>query len=311
MRRFLLLFFALATPFFAADWYATSSSVNVNASNLWVPTSTGSCTGSGTALVWGAQAAADNFYANGCTSLAINADPGPNGTVTLLTTAGSGTAGGGFTYAAASALTLHAHFTAGTTACVTVSGTSGISAIIGNLQGGSGAGSYGVSNNQSGSSLTITGNLTGGSSSTSAGLFSGSSGTVNITGNVTPGSIASSSGLTVNASGVINLTGNCIGHDTNVASGCSNSATGTITITGSIINGKKGMGFTGGAPRFTPAATNYIIYAKDSSYVLGVVDSHATVMSPDPGVANVKVGTTYGPYTGTYAGGGASAYPIH
>ena len=71
----------------ASMWYATcatpSTVTNINTTGTWVPTSTGSGTGSGIALVWGAQGANDTFNANGCTALAVNVDPGLN--LTTLT----------------------------------------------------------------------------------------------------------------------------------------------------------------------------------------------------------------------------------
>jgi hypothetical protein len=90
--------------------------------------------------------------------------------------------------------------------------------------------------------------------------------------------------------------------------GCSGSGSSlTFTITGKDIAGRYATGIRGKV-LYTPAATDYILRAKAASYTRGTVDEHAVEMPTDPGIANVKTGTTYGSFTGTMSGGGGSAY---
>jgi hypothetical protein len=108
------------------------------------------------------------------------------------------------------------------------------------------------------------------------------------------------------------MTGNCVGSDTVTASGCYISG-GTFTLTGKLIFGKKGGAVyqAGSIFYFTPAATDYLLAAKDSSYVLGTIDSHATELPTNPGESNVKSGVTYGSFTGTYSAAGGTGRIIH
>jgi hypothetical protein len=314
MNRFCLLICLLtAVEAQATTWYATASSVNINTANLWVPTSTGTCTGSGTPLVWGNQANGDIFDANGCTALAINVDPGSVSVhVTLQTNASTG---GGFTLATAdlgTMGTLHAHITAGTTTAVTITGSTGCGTISGNLTGGNTASARAVSDGHSVCTLAIVGNLTGGSNTSTAALYTTSTGPVTITGNATPGSASGGYGLYTTGSAAIAMTGNCVGSDTVIAQAC-NIGGGTFTLTGKLIFGKKGaaIGMGGGTFYFTPAATDYFVAAKDSSYVLGTIDSHATELPTNPGESNVKSGVTYGSFTGTYSAAGGTGRIMH
>ena len=103
---------------------------------------------------------------------------------------------------------------------------------------------------------------------------------------------------------IVTMVGNCIGSNTVAYPGCQNG--GTLTLTGNIINGKIGLGVQNSyanAFYYTPAAANYILSAKDSSYTLGTINGHATLMPTDPGASNVKTGVVYGPNTGTYSAG--------
>jgi hypothetical protein len=294
----------------AATWYATSSSANINASSLWVPTSTGSCTGSGTPLSFGSQANGDIFNANGCTALAVNVDPGAAtgasagvcGTVTVTVTLETDpTNGGGFAYATATNIVIHANVTAGKTTALAITGSTGGGTICGNVTGSSGTASVeGVADTHTVNTIYEVGNITGGGALSTNGWQSNSSGPVNIAGNATAGTAAAADGFLQESSGAATITGNCTGSNSNTGIGCQtlSGSTGIITLTGNIINGTKGSGESG-ALYFTPAATNYVLYAKDSSYTLGTINSHSTLMPTDPGVNNVRSGTVYGPNTGT------------
>ena len=135
MKRCLLILglLLLAGTAHAATWYAGTSSANINAVT-WYPTSTGSCAGSGTPLSWGSQANGDTFNANGCTAIAVNVDPG--GVSTQVTLTSHASLGGGFTYATATNITIHAHVTSGSTVALTITGATGGGTIAGNITGG-------------------------------------------------------------------------------------------------------------------------------------------------------------------------------
>jgi len=283
IMKLLAVLFLFSASLQAATWYAAAGSANINAASEWKATSGGSCSASGTTLTWGNQLDGDVFDANGCTAIAVNVDPGSVSVhVTLQTNA---TNGGGFTYAMAANIgTLHAHIIAGTTVCLNISGNANGLTIVGNIQGGTASGAYGIQGSFTVVTLTIVGNITGGSAGTCYGLAITTSGAYAITGNVTAGTGAH--GLNLNAGGLAStLTGNCVGSDTANFVGCSWYSTSTIqlTVTGNLINGLKGGAATG-AIAFTPGPTNYMLFAKDSSYVLGVIDSHATKLTTGTGL---------------------------
>ena len=302
----------------ATTWYATSSSVNINAANLWVPTSTGTCTGSGTALTWGSQANGDTFNANGCTALAVNVDPGSASVQVTLSTV---TNGGGFTYATATNITIHANILAGTTAALVITGSTGGGTIIGNATGGTGSSSYGISTAHNTVTLNMTGDCRGGSGSYSMGCcIVSANGGFALTGDAYPGS--SGSGVYLNSNLAMSLV-NVWGSDTALAVGLQSlSASFSITVTGNVINGKVGAASSAGF-RFVPAnGTKFICYPKDASYAIGTEDcthtgggaglsSHATEVPINPGSSNVATGVNYGSFVGTLAGGGGVyGYPI-
>ena len=315
MKRLLtILLFILASPLYAATWYATSSSVNINATSLWVPTQGASCAGSGTALVWGAQANGDTFNANGCTAIAVNVDPGSGtwtgtsagncgtggGTTTLTT---DGTNGGAFTYATATNIVIHVNIAATKTQTLAISGSTGGGTLCGNITGASTASILTVNDSHASVTIYIFGNITGGSASGDYGYNAASSGPIVLTGNSTAGSAASASGIEAGSSGtIITMTGNCIGSNTVTSPGCYNSNNGSFTVTGNLINGTKSNAIIGSI-YYTPAAANYTLYPKDSSYTLNTINTHSTLMPTDPGVSNVKSGVVYGAGTGTYGGG--------
>lgn len=308
--RILLACLLLCMPLYAATWYATNSTSNIS-TVTWVPTTTGSCTGSGTALVWADRAAGDIFNANGCTAISINVDPGVASVNVTLTT--DTTNGGGFTYATATNITLHVDIIATKTTALTVSGTTGGGTIVGNLTGGSVANQNGVADSHSSVTMTYTGGtFQGGSNSSANGLSVGSTsaGTTNISGTAIGGSGASAYGIVETAASgtqVTTFTGTCQGSATvGSAAGCAGTSAVPLRVVGSIVSSPRAIGVLG-AIIFTPAATDYALFAKDTSYATGTIDTHATEMPTNPGVANVASGTTYGSFTGTLSVGGSSA----
>jgi hypothetical protein len=203
-------------------------------------------------------------------------------------------------------LVLHTNVIGGTTTALTVTGTTVSGTVCGNLTGGA-AGAL-VDNHSTATNIFyVIGNISAGSGNYSYGYELENSGSVNITGNSISGTGANASGIYLHGGGTVNITGNCTGSNTQYhAIGCfSDNNTVILNITGNLINGLLGPAVSGGLLHYTPASTNYILSPKDASYTLGTIDAHATVMPADPGSSNVKSGVVYGPYTGTYAGGGA------
>lgn len=301
-KIFIALFLILFIPgiSFSTNWYAQSSSVNINTASLW----NDNPAGGGNTLTWGNQAEGDVFYANAKTALAVNVDPGANGKVTLTTAAGAGTAGGGFTYTTATNITLNVDLTGGTTTVLTVIGSTGGLTIVGNILGG-GASAYALNDAHTVITVNVTGNITGGSSASGYGIsYGGASGVLAINGNVTG---ATGPGLFLINTGTATVTGNCIGSSTVNTPGCQANSTGTITIIGNIVNTTRAAGGDGSII-FNPGALDYIQYPAPAA---------GTIYLPkDPGIANVKAGVQYGfdgvnPLTGTYSpasGGGAWAF---
>lgn len=288
--------FLCCSPAFAATWYATSSSVNINASNLWVPTSTGTCTGSGTALSFGSQANGDIFDANGCTALAVNVDPGS--TSVQVTLESNASHGGGFTYATATNITIHANviYQGGGAITLNITGSTGGGTLSGNVSS-TAAGDNAVVTNHTSVTFNLVGNITANGNGVAQFLVN-ASGPVSVTGNVTGGSATGGYGLEANG-GAVTVTGNCIGGTSPQGAACYGiNTTNPITLVGSLISGTKQQAAQGYI-LFTPAATNYALYAKDVSYTAGTINSHATEMPTDPGVSNVLSGVTYGSLTGT------------
>ena len=302
----------LATPAWAATWYACSSTANIDAAAEWKTASGGSCSCSGSTLTWGNQADGDTLNANGCTALAINVDPGAAtgassnncGTVTkTVTLTNDATNGGAFTLATSANLVTHFNATSTKNSLVVVTGSTNGLTNCGTLTGGGVASAPGVSDGHTVVTTYYRGAVNGGSlasANTSAGLNVTGNGAASINGNVTQGS-GGNPGLYASGAAAITLVGNCIGESTTAYAGgaacMETNATGSITLTGNKIDGMFGNA-TSGRVYFTPSATNYTLSPKDASYTQ-VFDGHATEMPADPGAANVKVSTTYGSYTGT------------
>jgi hypothetical protein len=151
--------------------------------------------------------------------------------------------------------------------------------------------------------------MSGGSATNTYGYYYLSSGTLNIVGNGSAGSAINAHGLFIGSGNTptVVLTGNCTGSNSSAANGCAIES-GAMTFSGNSISGLKGggLGTVGAGVTYTPANTGYILYPKDSSYTLGTINSHSTLMPTDPGSTNVRTGTVYGPNTGSYGGGGGS-----
>ena len=146
----------------------------------------------------------------------------------------------------------------------------------GNLKGSAGGSCFGFINFSTGT-FTINGNVLGGGGALGGGV-SNSTGTGTITGNVTGGTHVSSPG--VNASG-----------------------TGVITLIGNMIATSTSRPWAGTAPSWDVANAKY--YYQLSTGIKLYADT-------DPGVANVKTGTSYYFQSNTIkngtAGGGGGAW---
>lgn len=208
--------------------YFARTSGNINATNVWATTPTGTAG----AVTF---AAGDVLYANSFT-VTINVDTnlGTTGEVRNDNT-NSATAGGGFNLN--SGVTLTANVFAGSvaTSCITFNATSGTTATInGNINGGSINGASGVLTNLAGT-LTIVGNLLGGTNGVAL-SNTGNASVVNVTGNVTGGA-GNGQGINNQNSGTCNITGNVAGGSVNNSSGVNNGGTGIITVVGSVTGG--------------------------------------------------------------------------
>lgn len=203
---------------------------NVNASNIWATTPTG--TAAAVTLT-----ASDVLVSNSFT-VTLNV----NTTVAEVRNdnIGGATAGGSFTLS--NGVTLTANVINGsTTATVSISGTAS-GTIVGNITSTLAGGAV----SQSGSgNLTIVGNITGGTGQSCHGLTSSTAGTVNITGTCTAGSGTSANGVYWVGTGVCNITGTCIGgNSSNALANGANAATtlGTLNIYGTAVGGAAGYG---------------------------------------------------------------------
>jgi len=324
MRKLLLAFaliLLLAAPAFATSWYACTSGGNINASNQFT-SSTGVACGScsGNYLTW-PPSNGDTLYSNNCAS-AIVIPPTINvGStsvqVTLTNTAGSGNAGGSFSYALTSGdtSTLYANITAGAAAVLTITGSAGTLNIGASgypvtITGGTAASAYGVSDSHTSVTVNVYATINGGSNATAyAYYFSGASGSVSITGNATAGTGGAALYLAGAGTGTIN--GNCQGGDTSVNQvGCQAASSGDLFVTGNLIFGKRASAVAG-AIRWQPAnVNNKILFPWSDSATTGTWNQYSVeappmvnqTMTGGPGiysVSNVVSGVVYGDQTGT------------
>ena len=295
MRK-LLLFASLLLPCFgaahAATYYACAATGNMDTANFWGTASTGNqtCSGSDVSASWPFAANGDVFDANGAT-VAVDVDPGAAtgasagvcGSVTVTVTLQSNaTYTGGFTYATATNIVMHANVTGSKSVGLTNTGSTGGGTICGNTQGGSvgGISTYAVSDAHTSVTIYVIGSLTGGTANGGDGYyFSGGSGSLSVTGNAT-GAGTNSPGLMLTGAGTGTITGNCTGSATSSTvnvPGCWANSTGALTVIGNIINNLGQAGATGRI-LYKPAMGNYILYPADSSYTTGVINSHATLV---------------------------------
>jgi hypothetical protein len=138
-------------------------------------------------------------------------------------------AGGGFTMGISN--TINANITAGTTPCLTSTGTGTTLVINGEIKGGSAASARGLTCSGD-CTVTVTGNVTGGSA---YGIYCTAACTVTVTGNVTGGSGAH--GIECRAACTITITGNVTGGTAYGTFCIYCTAACTMTITGNVTAG--------------------------------------------------------------------------
>lgn len=323
MRRLLiaiLIVLAWSGVSWGANYYAGKSSANIDANDVWYSDANGTCDGVETSLVNGsvALASGNNLYANGCTALAVNVDPalGTGKISTELPSTFGGdaqaVAGGGFTYATASNLTINANVKAGTTDCLVITGSTGGGTIVGDSYGSlTTTGKSGILDNHTNNAVTVTltGNAYGGTTTAYGYYFSSTTGTVILDGDSTAGTGSGAAGQGIVAScttGSVTVTGDCTGASATIAiPGCSSLTGCTTTVNGNIIGTNYATGVYGKVIWSPSAASNYVKYwAGGTDYVYA---------SKAPAAANVAVGTSVvnsssGTFdAGTKAGGGAYA----
>ncbi len=256
-----------------ATYYAQASG-NINAIE-WdtVPT------GGGTDLVWADLLVTDILVANAWT-VAINV----SFTCAQINTL---TNSGGFTVAAA--VTITAAILAGTTTCVTTSGTGYTLTVVGNVTAGSASNARGILIN-SAIPVNVTGNITGGTFSNTPGIYNASTGALTVVGNVTGGGGANAYGVQTVSSGALTVTGNVTGGSATSAYGIYNSSTGVSTINnGNLINTATTSAIAGKCV-YNPGAINYIQYPKTAG----------TINYPQQlAVENVREAIVHGDVTGT------------
>lgn len=214
--------------------YYSRTSGNINATNVWATTPTG--TAGAVTITTG-----DVLMAQSGHTITINV----NTTATEIRNDNANGATGGGTFSLSDVVTLTANVFCGTTQVLNYSGGSAASAsIVGSIAGGTtGSATQAVAHSGAGT-LNITGTITGGSGTGASAVGMMAAGTLNIVGNVFGSPTVGASGLRFGASnGVVNITGTVTGgavSDTGV--GVNVSLPCTITITGTAVGGIVGQG---------------------------------------------------------------------
>lgn len=317
MKKILLIiiYILLVTPTWslATDYYAQADA-EITTAELWDTNPAGG----GTDLTWASLQNGDVLYANNHIISIANDIGSGSVTVTLTTAAGTGTAGGRFTFdvSAVAAKTLYTNLTAGTTTCLVVSGagSSGTELTINGVKTGGAEGSaMGLSDTHTGAGaiLALIGAVNGGTNATGYGISAtGSSGAVTNSGNAT-----GVTGKAINfssAAKTFEQTGDCIGSDTTVgASGCNGAGTMAMKVIGNIKNGASECGVTGNI-EWVPTSPSdgvtghYIQFVGGTDVFVGKNTDDATkalstfyYIDPTDGTSDQGSATT---------GGGASAY---
>jgi hypothetical protein len=255
--------------------YFARANGNVNATNVWATTPTGTA-----GDFFPSFTNADTLMANGF-SVTLNVN------VTALEvrndTANGAQTGGSF--ALANNVTLTANVV-GAATCVTFSGSLSAT-VVGNVTGNSTTAinfQAGVANNGTGT-LNVVGTVSGGAWQLNNGVANNSTGRVNITGDVLGGASNSGYGVYQPTAGIVAITGNVTGGSIG-GIGAGNTGPGTITITGAV----SGLGTGHGA-------------VNSSGGTIAITGS-VTAGSGGFGAANISTGTLT--VSGTCTGAGVA-----
>lgn len=320
MKKLLLalIFLLIAAPAYSATWYAckTANIDSVSAgttSDVWY--SAAACTG-GSFYTWTSTFddglnAGDILRANSYT-ITITVNPGATGKKVILDTL---TAGGGFAFGMGSNLTINADITAGTTDCLTLTGSANTLTIVGNITGSSTTNSKsGVLDGRTGGTVVITGNVSGGANNSAVGFKkTAAGGTVTISGNCSGGTRSGGGCMFDGFYATVTVAGDCVGGGSAGTSsyGCAMvaNASASMIVQGNILDSATSVAIYGKVQWQPGAATNYYRKLNNST---GPAYYYMTP-NPDPAVTNVKTGVTYGfdgssAYTGTYSAGGGGAW---
>ena len=214
--------------------YYSRATGNINATNVWATTPTGTA---GAVTI----AAGDVLMAQSGHTITINV----NTTATEIRNDSTNGATGGGSFILNDGVTLTANVFCGTTTVLNYNGSTPNSAsIVGSVTGGtSGSATQAVSHGGSGT-LNITGTVTGGSGTGANGVGLMTAGTLNIVGNVFGSPTVGASGVRFGASnGTVNITGTVTGGavaDTGV--GVNIQLPCTVNITGVAVGGIVGQG---------------------------------------------------------------------
>lgn len=294
---YLIIFLLVPSVGHAATYYGCASA-NINADSTFCATPSGSCAGSDAVTAATALAGTHTLYANGCT-ITVNA----SFTAVKISTmdgdgAGAAVAGGAFNVATStSPLTVTADREAGSTDCLTVTGSANANPALTLIGGDAG-------------STTTTGKC---------GTYDGHTvGNVVVTSGNAVGGLGQGY-LTNSSTGTVSYTGTCTGSSTANAPGCQASGAAGITLVGNSVAGTRAQGIAGNII-WGGAATNYVQIktAASTTNMYNDIPDAGNVTEDDTvaGVTGsyheaaeneVKSGTTFGAasaLTGTYSGGG-------
>lgn len=270
--------------------------------------------------------AGDDVHANNFT-ITIDQDV----TVASLRTTAGTTAvqGGGFTLSTVHNIT--ANILAGSSACLSITATTGTATITGTVNGSAASGQAGINISGAGCTVNVIGAVTGGGTTNAYGISILVASTLNITGNVTAGSAANCRGVNMpSGASVVTITGNVTGGGNFSAVGV-HVAAGTLTVVGDITaatgngvassvntnavihDGDLICSSTGVHAVFV---FKYLVHATNAALHkyrvnnAGSPGDERTLGAPLPAVGDVRSGTAVGDGTGTLQVGSTGSRPM-
>ena len=200
-------------------------------------------------------------------------------TITTAAAGGTAVAGGGFTITTSQAFS--ADVRAGTTTCLTVTGTGSPSWTSSNIIGGSATNAVGVLNNATAGILTFSGCTIVGLTGTNAnGINNNSTGTVTATSCTIMGGSSYEFGINNNSTGTVTAT-SCTIMGGSGGFGVYNTSTGTLSFTGCTITGGTGSNCFAvvNAASGTLNATGCTVIGSGTAGYAGIVNSSVGTIS--------------------------------